>query len=57
MVTAIEQALVTVRQTLEEAKTPDTKYGLMGAPSVRRQLERLGIAPLPSDSAIQRIMA
>jgi len=57
IVPAIERAIVTVRRTLEVAKTPDTQYGLIGAPSVRRQLERLGIEPLPSDSAIQRILA
>jgi len=53
----VEQAIVTVRQTLEAANTPDTKYGLIGAPSVQRQLERLGIQPLPSTATIQRIMA
>jgi transposase-like protein len=53
----VEQAVVSVRQTLEAANTPDTKYGLIGAPSVRGRLERLGIQPLPSAATIQRIMA
>jgi transposase-like protein len=53
----IEQAVVSVRESLEAAQTPDTKYGLIGAPTVRGQLERLGIEPLPSNPAIQRIMA
>ena len=53
----VEQAVVSVRETLEAAQTPDTKYGLIGAPTVRGQLERLGIEPLPSNPAIQRIMA
>jgi transposase-like protein len=54
---AIEQAIVTTRQTLEAASTPETKYGLIGAPAVRQHLEGLGIGPLPSDPTIQRIMA
>jgi hypothetical protein len=53
----VEQAVVSVRETLEAAQTPDTKYGLIGAPTVRGQLEHLGIEPLPSTPAIQRIMA
>jgi transposase-like protein len=53
----VEQAIVTARQTLEAANSPDTKYGLIGAPAVRSHLERLGIKPLPSDPTIQRIMA
>jgi len=53
----VEQAIVSVRETLEAADTPDTKYGLIGAPTIRGQLERLGIEPLPSNPTIQRIMA
>jgi len=48
---------VTARQTLEAANTPDTKYGLIGAPAVRGHLERLGIERLPSAPTIQRILA
>ena len=46
-----------MRETLEAANTPDTQYGLIGAPAVRGQLGRLGIEPLPSNPTIQRIMA
>jgi hypothetical protein len=53
----VEQAIVTARRTLEAAKTPDTKYGLIGATAVRSHLERLGIKLLPSASTIQRILA
>lgn len=53
----VEQAVVAVRQRLEAADTPDTKYGLIGAGAIRSQLERLGINPLPSLSTIQRILS
>jgi len=53
----VEEAIVSVRETLEAANTPETKYGLIGASSVRGQLERLGIRPVPSVPTIQRIMA
>ena len=54
---SVEQAVVSVRETLEAAQTPDTKYGLIGAPTVQAQLKRLEIEPLPSAPTIQRIMA
>lgn len=54
---SVEQAIVTARQTLEAAATPETRYGLIGAPAVRGHLVRLGIASLPSDPTIQRILA
>lgn len=54
---SVEQAVVTARQTLEAAKTPDTKYGLIGAQAVQGHLEHLGIKPLPSAPTIQRILA
>lgn len=53
----VEQAIVATRAVLEAANTPDTKYGLIGAPSVHGQLARLRIEPVPSASTIQRIMA
>lgn len=54
---SVEQAIVSAREVLEAANTPDTKYGLIGAPTVQGQLDRLGIQPLPSVPTIQRIMA
>ena len=52
---AVVQAVVSVRQTLEAATTPDTRYGLIGPRPIQTQLERLGIEP-PSESTIQRIL-
>ena len=53
----VEQAIVTARQTLEAADSPETKYGLIGAHAIHTHLEYLGVTPLPSDSTIQRILA
>ncbi len=53
----VEQAIVSARAVLEAAQTPETKYGLIGAPTVQSQLERLDIQPVPSVATIQRIMA
>ena len=55
--TETEQAIVTMRQVLEEAATPETRYGLIGARSIQGKLERLGIKPPPSEATIQRVLA
>ena len=51
----IEQAVVAVRQTLEAATMPETRYGLIGPAAIQTQLENLGIEP-PSIATIQRII-
>jgi transposase-like protein len=53
----VEQAIVTIRQTLELADSPATRYGLIGARSIQGKLERLGIKPPPSQASIQRMLA
>jgi hypothetical protein len=50
--THVEQAIVNVRRRLEAAE-----FGLIGPPSVRQALEHLQLAPLPSVSAIARLLA
>jgi hypothetical protein len=54
---AVSEAVVAVRQILEEAATAETRYGLIGAASIQTQLARLRITPLPSVATIQRILA
>lgn len=54
---AMVQAIVSLRQLLEQAATPATRYGLIGAPSILARLKQLQLAPLPSLSTIQRILA
>lgn len=53
----VVQAVVTVRQALEAANTPETRYGLIGRAAVQDELERLRVRPIPSVATIQRIMA
>jgi transposase-like protein len=55
--TETEQAIVAMRQILEEAATPETRYGLIGARSIQGKLERLGLKPPPSEATIQRVLA
>jgi transposase-like protein len=53
---AVVQAIITARQTLEAAKTPDTRYGLIGHRAVQSRLRALQVKPLPSLASIQRVM-
>ncbi len=53
--TTVVQAIVSIRQTLEAAATPETRYGLIGPRAIQGQLEHLGLA-VPSAATIQRIM-
>ena len=53
---AIEKTVVRIRRALEAAKTPSTRYGLIGHRAIRAELERLGVDPLPSLPTIQRIL-
>ena len=54
---AIVQAVVSVRVLLEQATTPQTRYGLIGARAVQARLKELHLDPLPSERTIQRILA
>ena len=53
----VEQAVVAVRQTLEAATTPQTRYGLIGHRVIQGHLQALGVQPLPSLATIQRLLA
>lgn len=57
MPSCVVQAVLAIRRTFEAAKTPETKYGLIGKRAIRGELERLEIDPLPSCATIQRIVA
>ena len=52
---AVARAVVSNRKTLEAATTPETRYGLIGAPAIQERLEDLGLR-VPSASTIQRIL-
>ncbi len=51
----IAQAVISARQTLEAAATPETRYGLIGPGALQAHLEGLGLEP-PSIATIQRIL-
>lgn len=53
----VVRAVVAARQVLEQAATPATRYGLIGARAIGGQLKQLQVAPLPSAPTIQRILA
>ena len=53
---AVEKMVVRIRRAFEAAKTPATRYGLIGHRAIRAELERLGVDPLPSLPTIQRIL-
>lgn len=53
---AVVQAVVNTRRALEAASTPETRYGLIGAPTIQARLDELGVRPIPSVPSIQRIL-
>lgn len=54
---SVIRAIVSTRKILEMGKTPETRYGFIGAGSIQTQLERLGLKSVPSEPTIQRILA
>jgi hypothetical protein len=57
MPATIVQAVVAMRQMLEQAATPQTRYGLIGARAIWARLKQLHFSPLPSIPTVQRILA
>jgi hypothetical protein len=49
--------VLAIRQTLESGQAAETRYGLVGHRSIRCELERLGVQPLPSLATIQRLLS
>src|ERR1043165_4462722 len=49
-------AVLAVRQLLEAAATPTTRYGTIGARAIWAHLKELQLSPLPSERTIQRIL-
>lgn len=52
----VVQAILSARQVLEAAQTPETRYGLIGHRAVQGRLRDLGVQPLPSLASIQRVL-
>jgi hypothetical protein len=53
----MERAIVAVRQAREAGRTPQTRFGLIGSPTIQSDLKRLGYKEIPSVSTIQRILS
>ena len=52
----IEEAIVRIRKVLEERSDPELKYAFIGAPTIRTELKRTSLRPLPSVRAIERAL-
>jgi len=52
----IERTVLSVRRRLEARSTPQTRYGQIGAASIREELRTLGLTPLPSVRTVARIL-
>jgi hypothetical protein len=57
MPASVVEAVLAVRQLLERAATPETRYGLIGAHVIWTRLKQLYLSPLPSEPTIQRILS
>jgi putative transposase len=57
MPASVVEAVLSIRQLLEQGATPQTRYGLIGAHAIWTRLKALHLSPLPSEPTIQRILA
>jgi putative transposase len=57
MPASVVTAVLSLRRLLEQAATPETRYGLIGAHAIWARLKELQLTPLPSERTIQRILA
>lgn len=53
----IERAVISIRRRLAARATPNTRYSLVGAATIRDELKALGHTPLPTLRTIERIIA
>jgi len=52
----IERAILSIRRRLMAHATPQTRYTLIGVPTIREELKTLGYLPMPTLRTIQRIL-
>lgn len=52
----VERAVLSIRRRLSAHATPQTRYALVGAPTIRVELRALGYAPVPTVRTIERIL-
>ena len=52
----IERAILAIRRRLVAHATPQTRYALIGAATIRQELNGLGFAPIPTLRTIERVL-
>jgi len=52
----LERTILTIRRRLQAHATPATRYSLIGAGTIRAELKRLGVRPLPCERTIERVL-
>lgn len=52
----VEQAILCLRRLREARESSQTKYALVGAPALQRELQALGCAQIPAISTIEQIL-
>ena len=53
----IKRAVLSVRRRFAARATPQTRYSLLGAATIREELKHLGLSPLPSLRTIEWLLA
>jgi transposase InsO family protein len=52
----LERTILTIRRRLQAHASPATRYSLIGAATIRAELQRLGVRPLPCERTIERVL-
>jgi transposase InsO family protein len=52
----LERTILSIRRRLQAHATPATRYSLIGAATIRAELQRLGVRPLPCERTIERVL-
>jgi hypothetical protein len=52
----IERAILGIRRRLAARSTPQTRYALLGAPTIQQELKLLRLTPLPTLRTIERVL-
>ena len=52
----LERAILTIRRRLRAHATPAARYSLIGPGTIRAELKRLGVRPIPCDRTIERVL-
>ncbi len=53
----LERTILSIRRRLESQLHPQTRYSLIGASTIRAELQALHVRPLPCERTIERVLA